>query len=419
MTKRRIPPSRRMEQEIFSAISSSTDPLGEAARRGAQMILQKALEAEVDEFLGRGHYERSADSSRGWRNGYENKKVHIAEGSINLQVPQIRQNLEPFESLWLRAIGKRSEKLLELVPMLYVKGMSQRDIESALVEALAVEQTGRSVVNKVCKTLRADFERWQERDLSGLPTAYLFLDGIYLKLRPEDKRAVAVLCAYAILRDGRKVLLHLAIGDRESSACWEAFMEDMKRRGLIDPLLAVVDGNAGVRRALARKLPSTLVQRCQVHKMRNIINKLPHLARPMLKKLIQRAFTARSYNEGLRQGRAIIEQHRESFPGAMKCLERDLEESLTALKFPLVHRRWIRTTNLLERLFGEGRRRTKVIPRFTSEASGLSLIFAVLTDASEGWRGVKMKPYVLERLDQIAVDPDSEWSDPDLEKYAA
>ena len=419
MTKRRIPPSRRLEQEIFSAISSGGDPLGEAARRGAQLILQKALETEVDQFLGRGHYERSGELCRGWRNGYENKKVHLAEGSIELQVPQVRDSLEPFASIWLRAIGRRSRRLLELVPMLYVKGMSQRDIESALTEALAVEQTGRSVVNKVCKTLRADFERWQERDLSGLMPTYLFLDGIYLKLRPEDKRAVAVLCAYAILRDGRKVLLHLAIGDRESSACWEAFMEDMKRRGLNEPLLAVVDGNAGVRRALARKLPGTLVQRCQVHKMRNIINKLPHLARPTLKKLIQRAFTARNYKEGLEQGRAIIEQHRQSFPAAMKCLERDLEETLTALKFPLVHRRWIRTTNLLERLFGEGRRRTKVIPRFTSEASGLSLIFAALTDASEGWRGVKMKPYVLDRLDQMSVDPDSKWSDPDLEKYAA
>ena len=383
------------------------------------MILQKALEAEVDEFLGRGHYERATDSSRGWRNGYENKKVHMAEGSINLQVPQIRQNLEPFESLWLRAIGKRSQKLLGLAPMLYVKGLSQRDIEAALIEALGVERTGRNVVNEVCRTLRADFERWQERDLGDLPVAYLFLDGIYLKLRPEDKRAVAVLCAYAILRDGRKVLLHLAIGDRESSACWEAFVEDMKRRGLVDPLLAVVDGNAGVRRALGRKLPTTLVQRCQVHKMRNIINKLPHLARPTLKKLIQKAFTARTYKEGLAQGRAIIEGHKESFPAAMKCLERDLEETLTALKFPLAHRRWIRSTNLLERLFGEGRRRTKVIPRFTSEASGLSLIFAVLVDASESWRGVKMSPGALQRLDQIALDPDSEWSDPDLEKYAA
>ncbi|MFH1550387.1 MAG: IS256 family transposase [Planctomycetota bacterium] len=416
----RIPPSRRMEQEVFDGMSASTDPLGEAARRGAQLILQRTLEMEVEDFLGRGHYERStAPTCRGWRNGYEPRKVQIAEGSIEIQVPQIRDSLEPFESIWLKAIGKRSKRLLDLVPMLYVKGMSQRDIEAALVEALGVEQTGRSVVNEVCRTLRADFERWQDRDMSEFELMYLFLDGIWLKLRPEDKRAVAVLCAYGILLDGGKVLLHLAVGDKESAACWEAFLEDMKRRGLKAPVLAVVDGNAGVRKALRRKMPDTLVQRCQVHKMRNILNKLPHLARPTLKKLIHKAFTARTCKEGLAQAGAIVEEYREAFPAAMKCLARDIEECLTALKFPFIHRRQIRTTNLLERLFGEGRRRTKVIPRLRSETSALSLVFAVLVDASEGWRGVRMKPYIARRLEQIAVDPDSLWEDPDLNKLAA
>jgi transposase-like protein len=240
-----------------------------------------------------------------------------------------------------------------------------------------------------------------------------------MKLRPEDKRKVAVLCAYGMLWDGRKVLLHMAVGDKESTACWEAFLEDMKRRGLNVPLLTVIDGNAGVRKAVEHKLRDSLIQRCQVHKMRNILNKLPHLARPTLKKLIQAAFTARSYKDGLAQARAIIAEYREAFPEAMKCLERDLEECLTALKFPFLHRRQIRTTNLLERLFGEGKRRTKIIPRFSSEASGLSLMFAVLVDASEGWRGVRIKPYIEERLNQMAVDPDSAWEDPDLLKLAA
>lgn len=123
---------------------------------------QRALEEEVDEFLGRGWYERDRQGPvRGYRNGYEPKKVHLAEGTIELEVPQVRDSLEPFESLWLRAIGKRSRRLLELVPMLYVKGMSQRDIEQALIEALGVEQTGRTVVNDVCKSLRGQFEAWR------------------------------------------------------------------------------------------------------------------------------------------------------------------------------------------------------------------------------------------------------------------
>jgi putative transposase len=416
----RVAPSERLEQELMTGVITSADPLGEAARRGAQLVLQKALEAEVAAFLGREPYERAHDGAlRGWRNGYEPKTLQTAEGSIELAVPQVRETLEPFESLWLRAIGKRSKRLLELIPALYVKGMSQRDIEAALVEALGVEQTGRSVINQVCQSLRTDFARWQERDLSAHRALYLFLDGIYLKLRPEDKRAVAVLCAYAIAWDGSKVLLHLAVGDKESRACWEAFLEDMKRRGLSEPLLVVIDGNTGVRKAVRHKLAGSLVQRCQVHKLRNVLAKLPHLARPTLKKLIRRAFTARTYAEGLAQARAIIDEHREAFPAAMVCLERDLDECLTALRLPFMHRRQIRTTNLLERLFGEGKRRSKVIPRFTSEASGLSLLFAVLVDASEGWRGVRMRADIVARLNQLAVDPDSAWHDPDLAKLAA
>jgi transposase-like protein len=417
---RRLAPSERLEQELFEAVSTSGDPLGEASRRGAQLILQKALEKEVDDFLGRERYERLDEGAvKGYRNGYEPKRVHTAEGTVRLEVPQLRENLEPFESMWLRSIGKRSQKLYELMPMLYVKGMSQRDIEDALAEALGVEGTGRSVINEVCKGLRVDFERWQNRDLSDLGVLYLFLDGIYLKLRPEDKRAIAVLCAYGIQWNGKKVLLHLAIGDKESAACWEAFLEDMRQRGVDEPLLAVIDGNAGVRKAVGRKLPGTMVQRCQVHKLRNIVNKLPHVARPTIRKLIRKAFTAARYEEGLAQARSVIEQYREQFPAAMKCLERDLEECLTALKFPFAHRVQIRTTNLLERLFGEGKRRTKVIPRFTSEASGLSLAFAVLVDASEGWRGVRMKPYLEGRLRQMKGDPGSEWEDPDLKELAA
>lgn len=417
---KKIAPSEKMEQEILRGVATSGDPLGEAARRGAQLILQQALEMEVDAFLGRGRYERLPDGAlTGYRNGYEPRMVHLAEGTINLQVPQVRDTLEPFESLWLKAIGKRSERLLELIPMLYVKGMSQRDIEGALIEALGVAGTGRSVVNEVCRSLRGDFERWQDRDLSVHSIMYLFLDGIYMKLRPEDKKAIAVLCAYGMLWSGKKVLLHLAVGDRESAACWEAFLDDMRQRGLVDPLLVVMDGNAGVRKAVRRKLSNSLVQRCQVHKMRNIINKLPHVARPTLKKLIRRAFTAASYEKGLAQAKAIIEEYSDSFPAAMKCLEKDLEECLTALKFPFAHRTQIRTTNLLERLFGEGRRRTKIIPRFSSEASGLSLVFAVLVDASEGWRGVRMNPVLADRLKQMIDDPDSEWEDPDLVKLAA
>ena len=190
------------------------------------------------------------------------------------------------------------------------------------------------------------------------------------------------------------MLLHLAGGNQKITACWEGFLDDIKARGLEQPLLCLIDGNPGLRKAVRRKFSDVLVQRSQVHKMSNIINKLPQLAQPTLKKLIYKAFTARSYKDGIFRAWTIIADYKESFPASMKCLEQDLEETLPALKFPLVHRVRIRTSNLLERLFGEGRRCTKIILRFTSEANDLSLVFAVLVDASEGWRGRRIKPYL-------------------------
>jgi transposase-like protein len=320
-------------------------------------------------------------------------------------MPQVRETLEAFESVWLKTLVSRSDKLAGLIPQLYVKGLSTRDIEAALEQTLEVQGVSKSTVSELCGQIKKDFARWQDRDLSEHKILYLFCDGIYLRLRPEEEKPVAVLCAYGIKEDGRKVLLHLEAGDRESTVCWKSCFEDMKSRGLAQPLLAVVDGNSGLRRAVRESFPESWVQRCQVHRMRNILCKLPEKARPGLKKLLQKAFTAKSYKAGLEQARGIVAAYQEDYPEAMKCLASDLEECLTALRFPESHRKRIRTTNLLERLFGEGRRRSKIVPRFMSESSGLSLIFAVLVDASAHWRGVKINAAMRDQLE--ALKPDS------------
>jgi transposase-like protein len=279
---------------------------------------------------------------------------------------------------------------------------------AALTDTLEVDGVSKSSVSQLCRQLTHDFEGWQNRDLSEHKILYLFCDGIYLRLRPEDERAAAVLCAYGIREDGRKVLLHLAVGERESTVCWKSFFEDMKQRGLAQPLLVVIDGNSGLRKAMRECFPDAWVQRCQVHRMRNILCKLPEKARPGLKRLIQKAFTAASYKKGLAQAQGIVAMYREQFSEAMKCLAMDLEEVLTALRFPETHRQRIRTTNLLERLFGEGQRRAKVVPRFMSERSGLSLLFAVLVDASANWRGVKITPGVSRQLEDLRKKSESE-----------
>ncbi|MCI0410115.1 MAG: IS256 family transposase, partial [Acidobacteria bacterium] len=262
----------------------------------------------------------------------------------------------------------------------------------------------KSAVSRATATLQADFDTWRTRDLSTLKVCYLFLDGQFHAVRSGTAEKEGILAAYALLEDGRAVLLHLGLGPRESTDAWVAFLHDLTTRGLSEPLLLILDGSPGLLRAVKQVFPGVRRQRCQVHKMRNILAKLPRLAQRELKPLIHQVFLAPDHRTGLRRGRALIARFRDRFPSAMECLERDLEECVTYLLFPVEHRKRIRTTNLLERTFAESRRRTKVIPRFPGERACLTLIFAALITAAEQWRGVRMTPKILRALDALRAE---------------
>ncbi len=163
--KRQLP-SQTLEEQFLSPATRQA-PLSESIRLGAQLMLQKAVELEVTEFLGRDHYQRSGDGVlQGYRNGYEDKRVQTAEGPLHLKMPQVRDTIEAFDSVWLRALVRRSEKLAALIPQLYVKGLSTRDIEAALTNTLEVEGMSKSTVSTLCGQLKKDFEQWQNRDLT-------------------------------------------------------------------------------------------------------------------------------------------------------------------------------------------------------------------------------------------------------------
>ena len=230
---------------------------------------------------------------------------------------------------------------------------------------------------------------------------YLFLDAVYLALRQGTREKEGVLCAYAILENGKKVLLHLALGSRESYDAWTCFLHDMTARGLEEPLLVVSDKHKGLRKAVREVFPHALKQPWLAHKMRNILSKLPKKAERDTKPLVHQVFYASSYEEGLRLGRGLIARFRDRYPSAMECLEGDMEECLTYLKFPEAHWKVIRTSNLLERTFGEGRRRTKVIPRFPTESSALRLLYATLITASQSWKGIRMTPDIWWELEVL------------------
>lgn len=175
----------------------------------------------------------------------------------------------------------------------------------------------------------------------------------------------------------------------------------MTERGLRPPLLYCSDDCPGLRKALKAVWPKSLPQKCQAHKMRNILGKLPRGVQGEMKKQIHRVFRADTYEQGLSRGRKLIGDYQDRYPNAMRCLEKSLTESITCLKLPVSHRRRVRTSNTLERLIEEARRRTKVIGPMAGEQSGLSLIHAVLVDVSKRWRGIRMTPGDLEKLNQL------------------
>lgn len=398
----RIPPSKRMEQAFFQSIFEGTNLLSGMVQAGAQLMLQRALEEEVTVFLGRGHYKRGKRLQNGYRNGYEPAVISSGEGKIQVELPQTRETEFPFRSVILDLWQRRSENLEKLIPALYVKGLSQRDIERVMQENLCVGKVSRTVVSRLSKKIYSDFDKWRKRDLSCDKILYLFLDGHYLALRQGTDEKEGVLVAWGITEEGKKILLHIDRGERESYDAWKTFVEDMKLRGLNEPLLVISDGNPGLKKMLRECFPYSLRQRCQVHKMRNILSKLPKDIQAKMKRMIHSAFYAKDYSEGIRIAKDIIARFSDEFPSAMECLAEGLEDTLCVLKFPAAHRKSIRSTNLLERLLGESKRRTKVIPRFPTEKSCLSLVYAVLIDASAHWHGLKMTAKIKEELTKLS-----------------
>jgi transposase-like protein len=405
--KKRIPYSQRIKQELEEVLiqgqaQNLAHPLDAFVRQGARLMFQRALEVEMDEFLGRAHYQRGGRRRRGWRNGYEIQSLKSPMGILTVGAPQARATEEPFYSRLLKRVGDDPTDALSRLSLgMYVRGMSDRDVEDLWVEAFGRKVISKSGASELAKQLGQEFEGWRRRDLSNLKIVYLFLDGLFLALRQGTTEKEGVLAAYGITAEGRKVLLHLALGARESYADWLAFLQDLISRNLADPLLVLHDGRPGLIRAVKEVWPKSFRQACQVHKMRNILSKLPKKAMAQMKKLVHDVFWADDYETGLKKGEALVERFKGLYPSAMECLAKDLPASLTYLKFPEEHAKVIRTTNLMERTFGEARRRTKVIPRFPTEGSGLSLVFAVLVRASAKWRGVRMTPKIREHLENL------------------
>ena len=399
--RRKITPAEWFRQELMGAVTGSQESFSGYCRLAAQAMLQTAMEIEATEFIGRTSYQRREEDQALYRNGYKRRRVATGEGAIELHVPQTREGVEPFQTQIIAAYRRRSETLETLIPQLYVKGLSVRDVSDTMTAVFQDAGVSPATASRIGQTIQEDFQTWQTRSLSGYDVLYLFVDGMYVKLHADRDEKQPVLIAYGILWDGRKVLLHVGVGDRESYEACLGFLRDMTERGLRAPLLYCSDDCPGLRKALKAVWPRALPQKCQAHKLRNVLAKLPRGVQVEIKKQIHAVFYAKDHETGLKKGRALIEAYEDRYPQAMECLAKSLEECLTCLKLPEAHRRRVRTTNGLERLIEEARRRTKVQGVLGGEQAGLALIYAVTVDVAKRWRGIRVTPGDLEKLNAL------------------
>jgi putative transposase len=405
--RRTLPPSAEIESKIDELLASGVvaegdeGPLSELARLGAKLVIQRAVEEEFDAFLGRARYERKPEAPPGKRNGWRPRRLQTAEGEISVEMPQLREAAEPFTSKLFPRESKRmlrSEPLKALVVGAFVRGLSMRDVES-LCEEAGLGQISKSTASRICSELRDRFRAFMARDLSQIRLVTLFLDAIYLPVRPSGAKE-GVICAWGFDEQGKRVLLAVALGMRESEEDWISLGRDLTARGLASPMLVVADGAPGLTAAIEQLWPRADRQRCTVHRLRNVLAKLPKRERERFRAAYWRALDeATDVADGRRRvGALISELERGGFAAAAACLADDLEALIVHLRYPLRHRRKWRSTNLLERTLGEVRRRTKVIGRFPGEASCLSLCWAVLDLVISHSNGITFTD-----LDQLAL----------------
>ncbi len=419
----RVSPTDRIHRhidELFAQDRPLPEILEEVARLGAQLLMQAALEAEVTEFLGRDRYQRAAacdDARPGSRNGYRGVTVKTTAGPVQLSRPKLRGTAGAFASRLFGSHVTKTNALESLVIAAFVRGLSVRDVEAALAEALGDQAAiSKSTVSSVCRQIKDEYEKWSRRRLDEVMLDYLFLDASFFRMHPGSP-AEPVLAAWGITTGGKPAFIGLAPGSGESADAWADFLADLTGRGLPSPLLVISDGAPGLIAAIEQAFPKALRQRCLIHRARNILAKVPAGMQAEVKDGYWKLFDTEDLKT--KPGPRLVElvdaritemagRYAATYPSAMKCLLADHEGLTAYLRFPAGHHHRIRHSNFIERTFGETRRRTKVIGRLPGETSCLTLVWAVLDRASRGWRGLTMTAdglRLLQDLRRSLLDP--------------
>jgi len=388
-TKRRGGVKRQDSEAGAEAHQAVRDQLEALAREGACEMLMKALDEEVDGYLGRGRYERT-DVYRGYRNGSTPRRLTLGSGTVELEVTRVRDlppGQGPFESKILRKYQRRSDTIDETFMKLFIEGLATRDFEPAL-RLLVGEHAplSPSTISRLMQKFKAEYAAFDRQDLSARKYVYVWADGIYLKAGLGTEK-VCLMVLIGADTEGKKHLIALREGYRESTESWGALLQDCRDRGLNQPACWIADGALGLWAAIDERSPDSAQQRCTNHKTMNVIDKLPKTEQPEAIQRLRAIWQAGSEKTARKlAGRLIADFRTAGYDRAAACLEDDLDRCLTFYQFPAAHWPHLRTTNVVESPFAGVRLRTNAAKRFKKTKSGVCLVHQVLLRLSQTWR---------------------------------
>jgi putative transposase len=390
-----------------TTLPSSQDLLTDILRQGAQQMLASAIEAEVSEWIDeRGHLTNERGHRQVVRNGYHPERSIVTSlGPIEVRQPRVHdrrpeEEREKFTSKILPPYLRKSKSIEELLPWLYLKGISTGDFNEALQAIVGADCPGLSAatITRLLENWQAEYQDWSKRSLQGKHYVYIWVDGVHFNIRLEEDRQ-CILVLMGATAEGQKELIAIVDGYRESEQSWKELLLDVKSRGLeIDPKLAIGDGALGFWKALPQVYPTTKVQRCWVHKTANVLDKLPKGKQPRAKEMIHEIWMAETRKEAGEAFDLFLKTYEAKYPKACECLAKDREELLAFYDFPAEHWRHLRTTNPIESVFATVRLRHSRTKGSATRKACLAMVYRLMLSASRRWRllnGSQLLPDVI------------------------
>lgn len=382
------------DSNVVELKAPTQDALGDLLKAGARQLLAQAVEAELAELLAL-HADRQVDGRQAVvRNGYlPGRTIQTGLGDVPVKVPKVRDRSGrgiKFNSKLVPPYLKRTKSIEDFIPWLYLKGISTGDMQATLESLLGEGVGGLSAgtVSRLKQSWEADYDRWRQRDLSRRRYVYVWADGVYSSVRMDDR-----LCLLVIVGSddtGRKEVLAVVDGYRESEASWLEVLEQLEGQGLtIPPKLAIGDGALGFWKAVAKKWPQTAQQRCWVHKTANVLNKVPKALQPKLKAALHDIWMAETRQGARKAFDDCVKRFEAKYPKAMECLQKDKEAMLAFYDFPATHWQHIRTTNPIESVFATVRLRTAKMKNCGSRTTTLTMAWLLMSMAQKRWRRLR------------------------------